>query len=121
MVWYLSIQTTSDLPSADLLTWADGLVLVYSITDRASFTYLKQVFNHIQVSRSRQININGRYRNVVPNQEIYDKQALSISIKKNNFEHFPLRSLEHYLDNFIKGLNHVVVIHYQNIKLINLV
>jgi len=44
-------KTTSDLPSADLLTWADGLVLVYSITDRASFTYLKQVFNHIQEVR----------------------------------------------------------------------
>lgn len=47
-------KSTNDLPSTDLLSWTDGLVMVYSITDRASFTYLKQVFNHIQNFRSAQ-------------------------------------------------------------------
>jgi len=47
-------KCTVDLPSADLLSWADGLVVVYSITDRASFTYLKQMFNHIQEVRCSQ-------------------------------------------------------------------
>lgn len=41
-------KSISDLPTADIMSWADGLVLVYSITDRASFTYLKQVWKHIQ-------------------------------------------------------------------------
>ncbi|XP_023345273.1 ras-related and estrogen-regulated growth inhibitor [Eurytemora carolleeae] len=43
-----STKSAVDLPAAELVSWADGLVLVYSITDRSSFTYLKQVFNHIQ-------------------------------------------------------------------------
>ena len=43
-----------DLPSLDTLTWADGVVLVYSITDRASFNFIKQVWNIFQVS----FNIN---------------------------------------------------------------
>lgn len=47
-------KSTMDLPSTELLGWADGLVLVYSITDRASFTYIKQVFNHIQEVRNSQ-------------------------------------------------------------------
>ena len=38
-----------DLPSLDTLTWADGVVLVYSITDRASFNFIKQVWNIFQV------------------------------------------------------------------------
>jgi len=47
-------KSTVDLPSLDVLGWADGLVLVYSITDRASFTYLKQILNHIQDIRGPQ-------------------------------------------------------------------
>lgn len=47
-------KSTVDLPSFDVLGWADGLVLVYSITDRASFTYLKQILNHIQDIRGPQ-------------------------------------------------------------------
>ena len=68
------MQGSADLPTADILTWADALILgileqnnmtrnllkniyllikcidlVYSITDRASFTYLKQVWKHVQV------------------------------------------------------------------------
>eukprot|EP00092_Neocalanus_flemingeri_P062039 GFUD01074775.1.p1 GENE.GFUD01074775.1~~GFUD01074775.1.p1 ORF type:complete len:134 (+),score=25.27 GFUD01074775.1:206-607(+) len=34
------------------MTWADGFVLVYSITDRASFNYVKQVWQHIQDVRA---------------------------------------------------------------------
>jgi len=37
-----------DLPPTESLTWADGFVLVYSITDRQSFNYIKQAWQHIQ-------------------------------------------------------------------------
>jgi len=41
-------KNLSDLPPAETMTWADGLVLVYSITDRSSFNYVKQVWQHVQ-------------------------------------------------------------------------
>eukprot|EP00092_Neocalanus_flemingeri_P001390 GFUD01001483.1.p1 GENE.GFUD01001483.1~~GFUD01001483.1.p1 ORF type:complete len:224 (+),score=32.93 GFUD01001483.1:546-1217(+) len=41
-------KNLDDLPTSETLTWADGFVLVYSITDRASFNYVKQVWQHIQ-------------------------------------------------------------------------
>ncbi|CAG9833198.1 unnamed protein product [Diabrotica balteata] len=36
-------KTDDDLPSSDTISWADGLLLVYSITDRSSINYLKRV------------------------------------------------------------------------------
>ena len=39
-----------DLPSMETLTWADGVVLVYSITERNSFNFIKQVWNIFQVN-----------------------------------------------------------------------
>lgn len=42
-----------DLPTAETLTWADGLVLVYSITDRTSFNYVKQIWQHVQDVRGK--------------------------------------------------------------------
>lgn len=41
-------KNLSDLPPAETMTWADGFVLVYSITDRSSFNYVKQVWQHVQ-------------------------------------------------------------------------
>lgn len=41
-----------DLPSLETLSWADGVVLVYSITDRASFNFIKQVWNIFQEVKS---------------------------------------------------------------------
>jgi len=41
-----------DLPSLDTLTWADGVVLVYSITERGSFNFIKQVWNIFQEVKS---------------------------------------------------------------------
>ena len=41
------MQTAGELPSAKTLDWADGLLLVYSITDRESFTYIKRLHAHI--------------------------------------------------------------------------
>lgn len=38
-----SFQGDDDLPSQETLHWADGLLLVYSITDRRSFAYVKRV------------------------------------------------------------------------------
>lgn len=36
-------KNENDLPSAETLNWADGLLLVYSIIDRRSFIYLKRI------------------------------------------------------------------------------
>ncbi|XP_044252546.1 GTPase HRas isoform X2 [Tribolium madens] len=36
-------KNEDDLPSSEITNWADGLLFVYSITNRRSFTYLKRV------------------------------------------------------------------------------
>nr|CAD7443129.1 unnamed protein product [Timema bartmani] len=36
-------KTEEDLPSSETLNWADGLLLVYAITDRRSFNYVRRV------------------------------------------------------------------------------
>lgn len=36
-------QNEDDVPSSEIINWADGLLLVYSITDRSSFAFLKRV------------------------------------------------------------------------------
>jgi len=41
-------KNLEELPTSETMSWADGFVLVYSITDRASFNYIKQVWQHIQ-------------------------------------------------------------------------
>ena len=43
------MQSIEDLPSPETLNWADGVVLVYSITERGSFNFVKQVWNIFQV------------------------------------------------------------------------
>ena len=43
-------RSIEDLPSTESLGWADGVVLVYSITERSSFNFIKQVWNIFQVS-----------------------------------------------------------------------
>ena len=43
-------RSIEDLPSTESLGWADGVVLVYSITERNSFNFIKQVWNIFQVS-----------------------------------------------------------------------
>jgi len=42
-------KSVEDLPSTDTLGWADGVLLVYSITERGSFNFVKQVWNIFQV------------------------------------------------------------------------
>ena len=42
-------KSLEDLPTPDTLSWADGVVLVYSITERGSFNFVKQVWNIFQV------------------------------------------------------------------------
>ena len=44
-----------DLPSIETLAWADGVLLVYSITERGSFNFIKQVWNIFQVGKSIKI------------------------------------------------------------------
>lgn len=43
-----------DLPSIETLAWADGVLLVYSITERGSFNFIKQVWNIFQEVKSSQ-------------------------------------------------------------------
>jgi len=47
-------KSIEDLPSPETLNWADGVVLVYSITERGSFNFVKQVWNIFQDVRSSQ-------------------------------------------------------------------
>ena len=51
LIEILPLQSIEDLPSPETLNWADGVVLVYSITERGSFNFVKQVWNIFQVSR----------------------------------------------------------------------
>ncbi|KFM60580.1 GTP-binding protein Rit1, partial [Stegodyphus mimosarum] len=44
-------RTDTDFPKEETLQWADGFMLVYSIIDRDSFTYLREVRQLIQSSR----------------------------------------------------------------------
>jgi len=41
-------KNLEDQPAQDTMTWADGFVLVYAITDRLSFNYVKPILQHIQ-------------------------------------------------------------------------
>ena len=56
LYYFILFQSLDDLPPSETMTWADGFVLVYSITDRASFNYIKQVFQHIQVTMGKPCN-----------------------------------------------------------------
>lgn len=40
---YFPLQTGIELVSPETVQWADGFLLVYSITDRQSFNYIKRV------------------------------------------------------------------------------
>jgi len=37
------LQSEEDLPNVETLHWADGFLLVYAITDRRSFNYVRRV------------------------------------------------------------------------------
>lgn len=39
----LVLQSEEDLPSGETLHWADGFLLVYAITDRRSFNFVRRV------------------------------------------------------------------------------
>ena len=51
-----------DLPSIETLAWADGVLLVYSITERGSFNFIKQVWNIFQVGKSIKIRAGMNYK-----------------------------------------------------------
>ncbi|XP_037086720.1 ras-related and estrogen-regulated growth inhibitor-like protein [Pollicipes pollicipes] len=40
-------KTAGEMPSTKTLDWADGFLLVYSITDRDSFSYIKRLRSHM--------------------------------------------------------------------------
>lgn len=50
-------RSIEDLPSTESLGWADGVVLVYSITERNSFNFIKQVWNIFQVNLSSSLRV----------------------------------------------------------------
>ncbi|KAI5640380.1 ras family domain-containing protein [Phthorimaea operculella] len=41
-------KTIDELPNNDIASWADGLLLVYSITDRESFNYVRRARQSLQ-------------------------------------------------------------------------
>ncbi|EEC17608.1 RAS, putative [Ixodes scapularis] len=43
-------QSEDELPRDDVLQWADGFMLVYSIVDRSSFRYLRLLRQHLQTA-----------------------------------------------------------------------
>ena len=43
MILYFTLQTDEDFPNNEVYSWADGLVLVFAITDRNSFNYVRHV------------------------------------------------------------------------------
>lgn len=48
------LQTLTELPNNETIFWADGFILVYSITDRNSFNFVKLIKQHILDVRSQQ-------------------------------------------------------------------
>lgn len=42
------LQNIKDLPSSEVAQWADALFLVYSITDRESFNYVRRAKQSLQ-------------------------------------------------------------------------
>ena len=54
-------QTGNELVSPDTLQWADGFLLVYSITDRQSFNYIKRIKQ--QLSEHRNVFTGGNNSN----------------------------------------------------------
>lgn len=50
----LNLQNENDLLNGELIQWADGFILVYSILDRISFEYIRRFRRHVAQSRSVQ-------------------------------------------------------------------
>lgn len=42
VLFFLIFQSDDELPATDSLNWADGCLLVYAITDRRSFNYVRR-------------------------------------------------------------------------------
>lgn len=42
------LQSLDELPGNEIAQWADGLFLVYSITDRESFNYVRRAKQNLQ-------------------------------------------------------------------------
>ncbi|KAK7067135.1 hypothetical protein SK128_006571 [Halocaridina rubra] len=49
----MTMINTEALPSQETISWADGFLLVYSITDRQSFNWVKRVRLHISERKGR--------------------------------------------------------------------
>lgn len=49
--YYVTIfQSDDEMPSMETLQWADGLLLVYSITDRTSFNFVRKAKEALAVA-----------------------------------------------------------------------
>jgi len=47
-----ALQTGNELVTSETLQWADGFILLYSITDRQSFNYIKRVKQQLMEHRN---------------------------------------------------------------------
>ncbi|XP_018026801.1 ras-related and estrogen-regulated growth inhibitor-like [Hyalella azteca] len=52
-------KNDDDLPGAEILSWADGLLLVYSITDRQSFDWVKRCRLHFTEQGTWPLRLSG--------------------------------------------------------------
>ena len=50
------------MPTSETISWADGFLLVYSITDRQSFNWVKQCRLHICEKRNSMMGLSSRDR-----------------------------------------------------------
>ncbi|KAA0189011.1 hypothetical protein HAZT_HAZT005162 [Hyalella azteca] len=53
------MNNDDDLPGAEILSWADGLLLVYSITDRQSFDWVKRCRLHFTEQGTWPLRLSG--------------------------------------------------------------
>lgn len=75
-------KNDDDLPPSDTINWADGLLLVYSITDRRSLNYLKRVGSIIAES-DIPVYIVGNKNDMVHLREVSAEEG---AILARNFE-----------------------------------
>ena len=72
-------KTPDEIPSKETISWADGFILVYSITDRSSFNYVKDVSKLITDLRQMTLSVPCHNNSVqqLPSVQVQQQQAVS--------------------------------------------
>lgn len=74
------LQNIEDLPSSETLNWADGILIVYSITDRNSFSYAKRVgINLICKDCDTPIYLAGNKNDMVHLRQVKYEEGMSLA------------------------------------------